>query len=47
MREKLKFMYRVGPGPGPGGPGPDSGRENQDMRIRSDMTSGDVLDGLE
>ena len=49
-------MYRVGPAlgpgppqarPGPGGPGADSGRENQDMRIRSNMTSGDVLDGLE
>ena len=42
----MKFMYRVGPALGPG-PRADSGRENQDMRIRSDMTSGDVLDGLE
>ena len=29
------------------GPGPSEGPENQDMRIRSNMTSGDVLDALE
>ena len=27
--------------------GPSLGPENQDMRIRSNMTSGDVLDALE
>ena len=42
---------RGGPGPGPGPawarPGPDPSRENQVLGIRSNMTSGDVLDGLE
>mgnify|MGYP001194702973 CR=1 FL=1 len=37
----------LGPGRGPAWGRADPSRENQGLGIRSNMTSGDVLDGLE
>ena len=51
FEEKVKIHVldraRAGPSLGPGRARADPSRENQGLGIRSNMTSGDVLDGLE